>query len=788
MKKLCFFISCSLIWLSSGSLEAQSILNTTGQSFKGRENTYSYSIGEQLIQTLNNPNGQYYTQGVLQPLAREKCPLRVAITSNYICLGASENALVYTARTYEPDNEFRVQIFADQDANGDTITIGGLKATKADTVPIQIPANLNSSKKYYIRVVSSNPRIIGCPNRIFISAKPEAKFRMDTFACTGDGTWATFTGKGTIRATNYEWYFSDGLILQGAKDSIRGNIWNNPGRKKVKLVVNNAGCKSDTAIQIVRVEKRLEKPKIQCDRITGNSVRFTWSQVGGADSYVVLARDNFVDISNTSNSRTYFNLPASTSIKLVVKAVGSGPCGLNIDSATCKTLDCPNFTASLADLDASTCGGAAVAADLTLAGASRAGEYLLAYQAGGGSKDTLSLQPGIKPLFNPEVLTTYSFLGIGHQGYPGCFTAINLPFTVIVIPNGKPGKPQDTTLLVCDNQFNPIVLNTLLEGEDSGGDWFSLQGLNLDAFDPIAGTFTPEARKPGFYEFLYRVSGRNACQDRSASVFIQVEKKLEVAIKDYSNCLDLNGKTVIDLNTVARRVNTFAPNRVAWYRDQNLKDSIKIKTFEISAPTTVFAVVGRGKCASAVVGVTLKPGEILPVPKLEGLFQYKVGEIINLRTTSSFPPGSVFTWRAPDTLVSGTDIYQFPARLVTKFSEGRYTLEVRGPQEPGKPSCESPTAWSEVEVFDVDEPALSIGKSVSENKPWKIVGLEAFPKHRIAVYNRWGERVFYIEGAYGNNWTGTFNGKKLPQGAYYYQIDTGELGQKVILGDLSVIR
>ncbi|MBK9490230.1 MAG: gliding motility-associated C-terminal domain-containing protein [Haliscomenobacter sp.] len=91
-------------------------------------------------------------------------------------------------------------------------------------------------------------------------------------------------------------------------------------------------------------------------------------------------------------------------------------------------------------------------------------------------------------------------------------------------------------------------------------------------------------------------------------------------------------------------------------------------------------------------------------------------------------------------------------------------------------------------VFTQDEPALLIGKNVSDNLPWTIEGLEAFPNHKITVLNRWGEEVFTITGGYTNNWHGTFKDKKLPQGTYYYQIDTGETGKKPILGSLYVIR
>ncbi|CAI8219177.1 MAG: Uncharacterised protein [SAR116 cluster bacterium] len=52
---------------------------------------------------------------------------------------------------------------------------------------------------------------------------------------------------------------------------------------------------------------------------------------------------------------------------------------------------------------------------------------------------------------------------------------------------------------------------------------------------------------------------------------------------------------------------------------------------------------------------------------------------------------------------------------------------------------------------------------------WRVVNIEQFPNSRLSVYNKNGQEVYTARG-YQNNWSGTFKGKPLPQGSYYYKI------------------
>ncbi|HEX3007770.1 MAG TPA: gliding motility-associated C-terminal domain-containing protein [Bacteroidales bacterium] len=75
------------------------------------------------------------------------------------------------------------------------------------------------------------------------------------------------------------------------------------------------------------------------------------------------------------------------------------------------------------------------------------------------------------------------------------------------------------------------------------------------------------------------------------------------------------------------------------------------------------------------------------------------------------------------------------------------------------------------------------------NDVWIIDNAEYSPNIKVTVFNRWGEKVFYSKG-YDNVTTkfdGTRNGKPLPEGTYYFVIET-EDGSSRISGPITLMR
>jgi gliding motility-associated-like protein len=72
------------------------------------------------------------------------------------------------------------------------------------------------------------------------------------------------------------------------------------------------------------------------------------------------------------------------------------------------------------------------------------------------------------------------------------------------------------------------------------------------------------------------------------------------------------------------------------------------------------------------------------------------------------------------------------------------------------------------------------------NDTWQIKYLNSYPDAIIDVYDRYGMPVFHSQG-YDIDWDGTFRGKPLPIGTYYYVINPKN-GRSVMSGSVTIIR
>jgi len=72
------------------------------------------------------------------------------------------------------------------------------------------------------------------------------------------------------------------------------------------------------------------------------------------------------------------------------------------------------------------------------------------------------------------------------------------------------------------------------------------------------------------------------------------------------------------------------------------------------------------------------------------------------------------------------------------------------------------------------------------NDTWVITTLSAFPGATVDVFNRYGQPVFHSENL-NKAWDGTYNGKPLPVGTYYYIIDLKN-NEKKTAGSVTIFK
>ena len=76
------------------------------------------------------------------------------------------------------------------------------------------------------------------------------------------------------------------------------------------------------------------------------------------------------------------------------------------------------------------------------------------------------------------------------------------------------------------------------------------------------------------------------------------------------------------------------------------------------------------------------------------------------------------------------------------------------------------------------------GDGINDN--WGVPGIRFYGGARISVYDNVGSRLFYTESP-DEGWDGTFNGKQLPVGSYFWTIEIKETGE-IRRGMLNLIR
>ncbi len=138
-----------------------------------------------------------------------------------------------------------------------------------------------------------------------------------------------------------------------------------------------------------------------------------------------------------------------------------------------------------------------------------------------------------------------------------------------------------------------------------------------------------------------------------------------------------------------------------------------------------------------------------------------------------------YFWTPSDHLDDPNKLSPIASPLVTTT----YTLNVSSQN-----NCESANSSVTVKVFKkVIVPNTFTPNGDGINDLWNIEALQAYPNAEIKVMNRFGERVFSAKGNF-QNWDGLYKGKNLPVGTYYYWIELHELGQKPLVGPVTILR
>jgi gliding motility-associated-like protein len=131
-----------------------------------------------------------------------------------------------------------------------------------------------------------------------------------------------------------------------------------------------------------------------------------------------------------------------------------------------------------------------------------------------------------------------------------------------------------------------------------------------------------------------------------------------------------------------------------------------------------------------------------------------------------------------------TEIATVEGNLLTGISRG--SVQVRAYNE-GNNDYNAAEIFATVEVYSTHVNIMYLFTPDNDgfNDCWEIPEMSAWGNCKVRVYNRWGKLV-YANNIYNNKWDGTSNGSPLPEGAYFFIIETDNNG--VVKGNVNIVR
>jgi len=121
---------------------------------------------------------------------------------------------------------------------------------------------------------------------------------------------------------------------------------------------------------------------------------------------------------------------------------------------------------------------------------------------------------------------------------------------------------------------------------------------------------------------------------------------------------------------------------------------------------------------------------------------------------------------------------------LTGIERGTATIRAYSPGDQNYLAAE---AFASVEIITTHKDILHLFTPNNDgfNDTWEIPDIASYGICDVRIYNRWGKLV-YANKDYDNLWDGTSDGSPVPDGAYYFILNTQNSG--TIAGTVNIVR
>lgn len=268
--------------------------------------------------------------------------------------------------------------------------------------------------------------------------------------------------------------------------------------------------------------------------------------------------------------------------------------------------------------------------------------------------------------------------------------------------------------------------------------------------------------------FAVTVSDQNSCRGTGTVTTVKSSPSVTLGSPDLLIC---PGECAVITSTA---VSSYPPFTYAWtHNGADTDDSTRVCT---AGTITLTATDSKGCEARNVITVT---NDVSPVASFTAtpVSPVTAGQVISFTSTSTISSGSITstTWQFGDgASASGTPVDH-------AYDEtGLYTVTLT---VVGSAGCQDTVTI----VYSV-EGTLTIPNVITPNgdgvnEYLKFKGLESFGSNNLAVFNRWGKKVFEQEN-YKNDW----NGGGFNDGTYFFILTVPKATPSSYKGHFQIIR
>lgn len=341
----------------------------------------------------------------------------------------------------------------------------------------------------------------------------------------------------------------------------------------------------------------------------------------------------------------------------------------------------------------------------------------------------------------------------------GCINTSS--FTINAAPAAPSAPTVTTPVAYCQGD---VALPLLANGSNLL--WYtSLTGGASSNVVPIPSTTTATSNS-------YFVSQTvNGCESVRSTIIVNVNPILATPVISYSTPL-----TFCEGDSVVLTSSAVSGNQ--WYKNNVLITGATSQQYTVTKNGNYHVVVtNASNCSSASLPVT---AVVYPLPIVSAGPDVFVLEGDSAMLQGSASGGAIFKYLWLPNIYLSSDTIAKPWVINPPF-DMLYLLKATNEN-----GC-SATDMVMVKVLkDLIIPNVFSPNGDGINDTWVIPHLSDYLGCTVEIFNRGGQLIFKSIG-YNNPWDGTFNGKPLPVGTYYFIINPKN-GRKVKAGTLTILR